>query len=73
MVQLLFVDYGNVEDVKVENIRWLSPETAQHPCQAINCGLYGIEPVQVSNVVNIVWSLQNYARGICVITALVLE
>ncbi|XP_052271235.1 tudor domain-containing protein 7-like isoform X3 [Dreissena polymorpha] len=46
MLELLFVDYGNTDDVKVEDIRWLSPETAQFPPQAINCCLYGIEPLQ---------------------------
>ena len=45
----MFVDYGNVEDVKIENIRWLSPDTAQYPAQAFNCGLCGVEPLQVTN------------------------
>ncbi|XP_060571770.1 tudor domain-containing protein 7-like isoform X2 [Ruditapes philippinarum] len=45
-VELLFVDYGNVESVKEDDIRWLSPELAKYPCQAISCSLYGIQPLQ---------------------------
>lgn len=44
---MLFVDYGNVEIVKDSDIRWLSPELAKPPCQAISCSLYGIQPLQV--------------------------
>ncbi|KAL4217941.1 Tudor domain-containing protein 7 [Mactra antiquata] len=45
-VELLFVDYGNVEYVKTQDIRWLSPELAKYPYQAINCCLYGIQPLE---------------------------
>lgn len=45
-VELLFVDYGNVEPTKVQNVRWLSPDLAKYPAQAIPCSLCGIEPLQ---------------------------
>ncbi|XP_052762944.1 tudor domain-containing protein 7-like isoform X2 [Mya arenaria] len=44
--ELLFVDYGNVDIVKLADIRWLSPATSKYPAQSIQCCLYGIEPVQ---------------------------
>ncbi|WAR16290.1 TDRD7-like protein, partial [Mya arenaria] len=48
--ELLFVDYGNVDIVKLADIRWLSPATSKYPAQSIQCCLYGIEPVQACKV-----------------------
>ena len=46
-VELLFLDYGNVETTSAGSIRWLSPETAKVPVQAVNCSLCGILPLEV--------------------------
>ena len=51
-MELLFVDFGNVETTSPESIRWLSPDTAKVPVQAANCSLFGIEPLEVMVILN---------------------
>jgi len=43
-VELLFVDYGNMEVVPATNLRYLTPALAAHPAQCVQCSMYGIEP-----------------------------
>jgi len=43
-VELLFVDYGNMEVVPATNLRYLTPALATHPAQCVQCSMYGIEP-----------------------------
>lgn len=51
-VVVFFVDYGNVEQVALSDIRCLTKETAEIPAQAISCRLYGLKPIKVSYQVN---------------------
>ncbi|KAF4791222.1 tudor domain containing 1 [Turdus rufiventris] len=43
-VRVSFVDYGNTEDVPLNNIRQISPSFLKLPFQAIKCWLSGIKP-----------------------------
>ncbi|KAL3890865.1 hypothetical protein ACJMK2_003140, partial [Sinanodonta woodiana] len=45
-IELLFVDYGDVERVLSKDIRWLSEKTAAAPAQCIKCSLHGIQPLE---------------------------
>ena len=42
-MKVSFIDYGNTEQVSVNNIRPLSAEIAHIPVQAIPCVLFGIK------------------------------
>lgn len=47
-IEVFFIDYGNVEKVRLANIRCLTKETSEVPAQAINCTLFGLKPLAES-------------------------
>ncbi|XP_064597799.1 uncharacterized protein LOC135464225 isoform X2 [Liolophura sinensis] len=45
-VDVLFVDYGNEEQIALQSIRQLNPKLSFHPAQSIKCELYGAKSWQ---------------------------
>lgn len=50
---VLYVDYGNMEKVLIDSIRWLSEKAAAFPAEVIYCSLYGVGPLNASSMVSI--------------------
>ncbi|XP_070208882.1 tudor domain-containing protein 7B-like isoform X2 [Littorina saxatilis] len=44
-VQVMFIDYGNVENVSISNIRCLTQETAETAAQAVGCVMFALKPL----------------------------
>ncbi|XP_076438043.1 uncharacterized protein LOC143277162 isoform X3 [Babylonia areolata] len=44
-VAVIFVDYGNMESVSIDNMRCLTEDTATIPAQAIPCAMFGLKPL----------------------------
>ena len=44
-VEVLFVDYGNIDSVKVETVKQIKPELLTFPVQAVKCRLEGSKEV----------------------------
>lgn len=44
-LEVLYVDYGNVEQVPRSDVRGLQADLVRLPCQAFKCSLYGVKPV----------------------------
>lgn len=42
-VQVLFIDYGNLDDVPRENLRMLRPEWGEFPVNQFKCKIYGLK------------------------------
>ena len=47
-VEVLYVDYGNIEQLPIARIKELKPQFASLPQQAIPCCLYGVSPSAAS-------------------------
>lgn len=52
---VLYVDYGNMEKVSVDAIRWLSEKAAAYPAEVVYCSLYGVAPLTGSSTVSILY------------------
>ena len=57
-VQVIFVDYGNVEKVSISKVRCLTQEVAEIPAQAVGCAMFALKPFDVS-VLSFFMPLQN--------------
>ncbi len=44
-IEVYFVDYGNQEITEPKNLKYLKPQYARLPCQAVECSLVGIRPL----------------------------
>ncbi|XP_071455194.1 tudor and KH domain-containing protein homolog [Hetaerina americana] len=55
-VRAKFVDYGDLEDVKVDEIRTLPSEFSSYPYFAVECSLAGVKPKMLNADGKEVWS-----------------
>ncbi|XP_042312715.1 tudor domain-containing protein 1 isoform X2 [Sceloporus undulatus] len=61
--QVLFVDYGNCEEVTMDNIRPISATFMKLPFQAVKCGLSGVRPVNDEWTKEATTTLQTFIAG----------
>ena len=45
-VEIIFIDYGNTEEVPTSALVTLPPYLASLPMQAAHCTLWGVEPIE---------------------------
>ncbi len=49
-IEVLFVDYGNIETVHISKIRGITPELMELPRQVFPCKLHGVSPIGESKM-----------------------
>ncbi|CAK8698243.1 unnamed protein product [Clavelina lepadiformis] len=43
-IKVMYIDYGNTSEVRLRDLRRISPEMAEVPQLSIQCSLFGVEP-----------------------------